>query len=48
MSYQYAPADLAAQMAVKDVFDPQWLLNAAKVFPLDVSEPHRALQLAAE
>jgi glycolate oxidase len=48
MTYQYAPADLEAQLAVKDVFDPQWLLNAAKVFPLAVSEDRRATQLAAE
>lgn len=42
MSHQYAPADLEAQMAVKDVFDPTWLLNPAKVFPLDVSAARRA------
>ncbi|WP_299917065.1 FAD-linked oxidase C-terminal domain-containing protein [uncultured Roseobacter sp.] len=48
MTYQYAPEDLEAQMAVKDVFDPQWLLNPAKVFPLAVSEPRRSLALAAE
>ncbi|MEP3920237.1 FAD-linked oxidase C-terminal domain-containing protein [Ascidiaceihabitans sp.] len=48
MGYQYAPADLEAQMAIKDVFDPQWLLNAAKVFPLNVTEDRRALQIAAE
>ena len=41
MGSQYAPADLEAQMAVKDVFDPGWLLNAAKVFPLAVSEARR-------
>ncbi|MHC9235861.1 FAD-linked oxidase C-terminal domain-containing protein [Pseudooceanicola sp. 502str34] len=41
MEVQYAPADLEAQMAVKDVFDPQWLLNPAKVFPLAVSAPRR-------
>ncbi|MBF9035428.1 FAD-binding protein [Rhodobacterales bacterium HKCCE2091] len=41
MSVQYAPADLEAQMAVKDVFDPGWLLNPAKVFPLDASSAHR-------
>lgn len=45
MSHQYAPADLEAQMRVKDVFDPSWLLNPAKVFPLDVSDPRR---IAAE
>ncbi len=48
MSHQYAPADLEAQMAVKDVFDPNWLLNPAKVFPLDVSELRRSVDMAAE
>ncbi|WP_299618351.1 FAD-linked oxidase C-terminal domain-containing protein [uncultured Tateyamaria sp.] len=48
MTYQYAAADLEAQMAVKDVFDAKWLLNPAKVFPLAVSEPRRAVQMAAE
>ncbi|MGJ8546251.1 MAG: FAD-linked oxidase C-terminal domain-containing protein [Sulfitobacter sp.] len=42
MHVQYAPQDLEAQMAVKDVFDPQWLLNPAKVFPLDSSAGRRA------
>ncbi|WP_422049250.1 FAD-linked oxidase C-terminal domain-containing protein [Shimia sp.] len=42
---QYAPEDLDIQMAVKDVFDPKWLLNPAKVFPLAASEPRR---MAAE
>src|SRR6056297_171078 len=42
---QYAPEDLGIQMAVKDVFDPEWLLNPAKVFPLAASETHR---IAAE
>ena len=41
MGVQYTEADLEAQMAVKDVFDPGWLLNPAKVFPLEVSEPRR-------
>ncbi|MGI3209942.1 FAD-linked oxidase C-terminal domain-containing protein [Roseovarius tibetensis] len=41
MSHQYGPDDLAAQMDVKDVFDPKWLLNPAKVFPLDVSDARR-------
>lgn len=48
MGHQYAPADLEAQMAVKDVFDPGWLLNPAKVFPLEVSEARRAVDVAAE
>ncbi len=42
MGVQYAPADLEAQMRVKDVFDPRWLLNAAKVFPLAASAGRRA------
>ena len=42
MHVQYAPEDLEAQMAVKDVFDPGWLLNPAKVFPLSASETRRA------
>jgi glycolate oxidase len=41
MSHQYDPADLEAQMAVKDVFDPKWLLNPAKVFPLASSDTRR-------
>ncbi|GGG78135.1 FAD-binding protein [Salipiger pallidus] len=41
MSVQYRPADLEAQMAVKDVFDPAWLLNPAKVFPLEASASRR-------
>ncbi|WP_417720614.1 FAD-linked oxidase C-terminal domain-containing protein [Salipiger sp.] len=47
METQYDPADLEAQMAVKDVFDPDWLLNPAKVFPLGVSKPRRERGLAA-
>lgn len=42
MEVQFGPADLEAQMRVKDVFDPGWLLNAAKVFPLSVSAARRA------
>ena len=41
MGVQYAPDDLTIQMQVKDLFDPHWLLNPAKVFPLDASQPHR-------
>ena len=48
MGYQYEPADLDAQMAVKDIFDPKWLLNPAKVFPLDVSDAKRSARIAAE
>ncbi len=42
MSVQFTPADLEAQMRVKDVFDPKWLLNPAKVFPLGSSAERRA------
>ncbi|WP_282120941.1 FAD-linked oxidase C-terminal domain-containing protein [Ruegeria atlantica] len=48
MSHQYAPADLEAQMVIKDVFDPNWLLNPAKVFPLSASESRRIARIAAE
>ncbi|WP_126975006.1 FAD-linked oxidase C-terminal domain-containing protein [Frigidibacter oleivorans] len=41
MTVQFAPADLEAQMRVKDVFDPRWLLNPAKVFPLETSAGRR-------
>jgi glycolate oxidase len=44
MHVQYDPVDLEAQMAIKDVFDPKWLLNAAKVFPLDASEARRSVE----
>ena len=42
MAVQFDAADLVAQMAVKDVFDPAWLLNPAKVFPLALSAGRRA------
>ena len=42
MPVQFSPSDLEAQMRVKDVFDPRWLLNPAKVFPLDASAGRRA------
>ena len=42
MLTQYSADDLDAQMNVKDVFDPKWLLNAAKVFPLPSSDGRRA------
>ena len=48
MGYQYEPADLDAQMAVKDIFDPKWLLNPAKVFPLNLSDAKRSARIAAE
>ncbi len=42
MKVQFAPEDMEAQLWVKDVFDPKWLLNPAKVFPLDVTASRRA------
>jgi glycolate oxidase len=35
MPVQFTPQDLDQQMRIKSVFDPQWLLNPAKVFPLE-------------
>lgn len=42
MSVQFAASDMEAQMRVKDVFDPKWLLNPAKVFPLATTATRRA------
>lgn len=42
MTAQFEPQDLEIQMRVKDVFDPKWLLNPAKVFPLASSASRRA------
>jgi glycolate oxidase len=47
MGHQFAPEDMEAQMRVKDVFDPAWLLNPSKVFPLTVSAPRRERRAAA-
>jgi len=41
MLEQFTHDDLDCQMRVKDVFDPEWLLNPAKVFPLEISESRR-------
>ena len=41
MGVQFSAADMEAQMRVKDVFDPKWLLNPAKVFPLAASAGRR-------
>ncbi|MDX7952727.1 FAD-linked oxidase C-terminal domain-containing protein [Lichenihabitans sp. Uapishka_5] len=35
MVFQFGPQDLAQQMRVRAAFDPHWLLNPAKVFPLE-------------
>ncbi|MFN6925436.1 MAG: FAD-linked oxidase C-terminal domain-containing protein [Tabrizicola sp.] len=42
MGVQFSAADMEAQMRVKDVFDPKWLLNPAKVFPLPITATRRA------
>ena len=42
MHAQFGPADLDAQIRIKDVFDPNWNLNPAKVFPLGLTEGRRA------
>jgi len=47
MTVQYTDDDLEAQMVVKDVFDPRWLLNPAKVFPLASSASRREAGSAA-
>ena len=41
MPVQFQAVDLEAQMQIKDVFDTKWLLNQAKVFPLDSSAERR-------
>jgi glycolate oxidase len=38
MRVQFSAADLTQQMRVKSAFDPDWLLNPAKVFPLEGRE----------
>lgn len=42
MLHQFSEYDLEIQMRVKDTFDPLWLLNPAKVFPLASSDARRA------
>lgn len=36
MTTQFSGTDLALQMRIKTVFDPDWLLNPGKVFPLEL------------
>ena len=45
MRVQFTETDLALQMRIKTVFDPEWLLNPAKVFPLELQ---REVPQAAE
>ncbi len=42
MGSQYSDEDMQIQMKIKDCFDPDWLLNPAKVFPLKLSKTRRA------
>jgi glycolate oxidase len=35
MSVQFTARELDQQRALKTAFDPHWLLNPSKVFPLD-------------
>jgi glycolate oxidase len=50
MRKQFTQVDLEVQMRLKSVFDPGWLLNPAKVFPLDArgnEEPGAIMPAAA-
>ena len=47
MSVQFTETELDLQRAVKSAFDPDWLLNTAKVFPLDRLPVGAALPHAA-
>lgn len=38
MLTQFSKVDLEQQMRIKSVFDPGWLLNPAKVFPLELRQ----------
>ena len=42
MLTQFTEAELTLQLHIKDVFDPGWLLNPGKVFPLALTESRRA------
>ncbi|HEY7669858.1 MAG TPA: FAD-linked oxidase C-terminal domain-containing protein [Hyphomicrobium sp.] len=46
MGVQFSESDLAVQMRIKSVFDPNWLLNAGKVFPLPSEESQAATRAA--
>jgi glycolate oxidase len=35
MRHQFNDADLAQQMRIRAAFDAAWLMNPAKVFPLE-------------
>ncbi|MEX0971081.1 MAG: FAD-linked oxidase C-terminal domain-containing protein [Paracoccaceae bacterium] len=42
MLTQFTEAELDLQLQIKDVFDPGWLLNPGKVFPLALTKSRRA------
>ena len=39
MTVQFTHVELAQMMRVKEAFDPNWLMNPAKVFPLEMARP---------
>jgi len=47
MRAQFTDEDMAVQLRIKSVFDPDWLLNCGKVFPLDAVEAAMAEAAAA-
>lgn len=47
MTAQFTDVDMEMQLRVKDVFDPSWLLNPSKVFPLHITKPRREQGSAA-
>ena len=42
MGYQFSEPELERQRRIKSAFDPDWLLNPAKVFPLRPDAPKQA------
>ncbi|SIR06144.1 glycolate oxidase [Rhizobium sp. RU20A] len=46
MRHQFAEVDLNQQMAVRAAFDPDWIMNPSKVFPLDGRPPSAAARPA--
>ncbi len=47
MGVQFTETDLAVQMRIRSVFDPLWLLNPGKVFPLEAAETQAQATRAA-
>jgi glycolate oxidase len=42
MQVQFAPHELEQQRRIKSAFDPDWLLNPSKVFPLQAETATQA------